>query len=176
MKNIYLIGARACGKTTVGHFVAAKLNYGFYDSDAVFAGKAGCDISYYVKKHGWDNFREREVEILYDLSMQGKAVISCGGGVVLREKNLDILRNNFTVYLKTDAKTLSERLLVDPVHDQRPSLTGKSLADEVRSVLEEREGLYSGCSSLIVNGGDGVQDVCSLIVNEFKLIDKGGGA
>ncbi|ACS79119.1 shikimate kinase AroL [Maridesulfovibrio salexigens] len=173
VSNIYLIGPRACGKTTVGKQLADKLRLEFFDSDEVLVRKAGCEIAQYVEQHGWDGFRDLEAEVLRELSVQQNAVISCGGGIVVREENRTLLGDNFTVYIKADVETLANRLLSDPNHDQRPSLTGKSIVDEIREVLDAREDLYSGCANLVADGSGSIEDVCSEILDSYQSFSKG---
>ena len=83
------------------------------------------------------------------------------------------MKERFTVYLKTDVDTLVKRLSANPVHGQRPSLTGKSLTEEVREILEAREELYSGCATVIVNGEGRLQDISEKIADAFKSIENG---
>lgn len=173
VSNIYLIGPRACGKTTVGKELADKLQIGFYDSDEALVQKAGCEIAQYVEQNGWDGFRDLEVEVLRELTQKQGAVISCGGGIVVREENRSVLSDNFTVYIKADVQILANRLQADPNHDQRPSLTGKSIVDEIREVLKEREELYSGCASLVADGSGSIADVCEQILSSYKSFRKG---
>lgn len=173
MANIYLIGPRACGKTTVGRLLADHLNRRFYDSDALIVEKAGCEISEYVEKNSWTAFRDLEAEVLASLSVEGDSIVSCGGGIVVREENLSVLENGFTVYLKTDVDVLAARLSADPAHGQRPSLTGKSLIEEISEVLDKREALYSGCANLIVDGAGSIDEVCTKIQDGYKSFDQG---
>ncbi|XVK06071.1 shikimate kinase AroL [Maridesulfovibrio sp. FT414] len=171
MSNIYLIGPRACGKTTVGKLLAGYLKCDFYDSDAVLVERAGCDIAEYVARNGWDGFRDLEVAVLADLSGVENAVISCGGGIVVRDENFAVLRNGFTVYIKADVEVLAARLEADPAHGQRPSLTGKPLVEEIRDVLEAREDLYKGCASFIADGAAPVETVCEQILTSYRSFE-----
>lgn len=173
MTSIYLIGPRACGKTTVGKILAQKLQLEFYDSDAFIVEKVGCDIAAYVKSKGWDAFRDLESTVLNNLSRKPASIISCGGGIVVREKNLSILQNSFTVYLKTDIDILAKRLGADPAHGQRPSLTGKPLVEELQEVLDARENLYSGCATLIVDGAKSIEEISTQILNNYTSIQQG---
>ncbi len=175
MNKIYLIGPRACGKTTVGRAVAKALQFDFYDSDAVILEKAGCAISIFVEYNGWDAFRDLEAKVLKDLSKLDNVVISCGGGIVVRPENIEILKDGYTVYLKTDVDTLVKRLSANPEHGQRPSLTGKPLAEEVREVLEERERLYTDSAAVTVSGSDSIKGLSAGIVKEFNLVENGDG-
>ncbi|MBI9112495.1 shikimate kinase AroL [Maridesulfovibrio ferrireducens] len=173
MNKIFLVGPRACGKTTVGRAVAKGLQFDFYDSDALIVEKAGCEISTFVEANGWEAFRDLESDVFKSLSEIERAVVSCGGGIVVREKNFEILKKGFTVYLKTDVDTLVQRLSANPEHGQRPSLTGKSLMEEISEILEAREKLYSGCAAVTVDGAGSVQEICERIVGAFKIIENG---
>ncbi len=173
MNNLFLVGPRACGKTTVGRIVAKILQFDFFDSDALIVQKAGCEISKFIEANGWEAFRDLEVDVLKSLSETERSVVSCGGGIVVRDENYKILKERFTVYLKTDVDTLVKRLSVNPAHGQRPSLTGKSLTEEVSEILEAREDLYSGCATVIVNGGGRLHDISEEIADAFKSIENG---
>jgi shikimate kinase len=153
-KNIYLIGPRACGKTSVGQALADRLGREFVDTDHALVATVGMGIADYVLQHGWDAFRDREVEILQRESLAGGRVIGCGGGIVLREENRAVLKEGITIYLKAAPEELARRLMADPLEAQRPSLTGMSLMDEVRDVLAQRAALYEGCADSVVAGAD----------------------
>lgn len=157
-RNIFLIGPRACGKTSIGRALADRLGFDFVDTDHVLVESVGMEIAEYVKQNGWDAFRDRETETLARVATEGVRVVGCGGGIVLREANREILQTGITLYLKTDAETLAARLMQDPNEAQRPSLTGKSIVDEVRDVLAERAPLYVGCADAVLLPG-GVDDV-----------------
>lgn len=151
-KNIFLIGPRACGKTSVGRLLAERLGCEFVDTDHALVSAVGMEISAYVEQHGWDAFRDREAETLARETASGGRVIGCGGGIVLREENRAVLRTGITVYLKTPVDELARRLMNDPNEAQRPSLTDKPIADEVKAVLAERAPLYEECADAIVTG------------------------
>lgn len=166
-KNIFLIGPRACGKTSVGRMLADRLGREFIDTDHALVAAVGMEIADYVEQNGWDAFRDREVETLVREAAPGGRVIGCGGGIVLREENREVLKSGVTVYLKADPEELARRLMNDPNEAQRPSLTGKSIADEVREVLAERAPLYEGCADLVVTG-DSLGEVVDEVLNEVK--------
>ncbi|WFS61267.1 shikimate kinase AroL [Pseudodesulfovibrio thermohalotolerans] len=153
-RNIFLIGPRACGKTSVGRALAKRLGMEFVDTDHAFVEAVGMDIASFVEANGWDAFRDEEARTLEREAASGGRVIGCGGGIVLREENRAVLAGGLTLYLKTGPDELARRLAADPLASQRPSLTGKSLADEVREVLAERAGLYEGCAHHVVEGVD----------------------
>ena len=152
--NIFLIGPRACGKTSVGRALAERLGMEFVDTDHAFVKAVGTDIAGFVKVNGWEAFRDKEAATFAREAEPGGRVIGCGGGIVLREANRAVLARGFTLYLKAGAEELARRLMADPLETQRPSLTGKSVADEVREVLAERAHLYEGCADHVIAGVD----------------------
>lgn len=166
-KNVFLIGPRACGKTSVGRALAARLDVDFVDTDHELVAFVGMEIADYVEKKGWDGFRDKESETLERVSSEGPRVIGCGGGIVLREQNREILKNGVVLYLKTDPEVLAERLMKDPNEAQRPSLTGKSIVDEVREILAERSHLYEGCADSILPQGS-LDEVVSAAVKAVQ--------
>jgi len=153
-RNIFLIGPRACGKTSVGRALAERLGVDFVDTDHVLVKNVAMEISEYVEQNGWDGFRDKETETLERVAGEGVRVVGCGGGIVLREANRDILKSGLTIYLNTAPEVLAERLMKDPNEAQRPSLTGKSIVDEIREILAERAPLYEGCADIVLPEAD----------------------
>ncbi|GAA5957265.1 hypothetical protein JCM8115_006933 [Rhodotorula mucilaginosa] len=92
--TILLIGMRGVGKTTLGLIAATSLRRHFIDADSAFQTLYG-PISTFVTAHGWAHFRQRETEILQRLVEQHPKgyVIACGGGVVERQENRDLLEH-----------------------------------------------------------------------------------
>jgi len=140
--NIFLIGPRASGKTTLGRELAARLGRPFVDLDAFFGTRYGESIAALVAREGWEAFRDAETCVLRDVAATPGHVVATGGGVVLREENRRILAKGYVIYLQVRPERLAERLLADPNEAQRPSLTGRGLQEEITTVLAEREPLY----------------------------------
>lgn len=170
-KNIFLIGPRACGKTSVGRELADRLGREFVDTDHVLVKAVGMEIADYVEQNGWDAFRDREAEMLVREAAPGGRVIGCGGGIVLREENRAVLKTGVTLYLKAEPEELARRLMNDPNEAQRPSLTGKSVTDEVREVLCERASLYEGCADAVVTGAS-VPEVVDTALEQLHALSR----
>lgn len=155
-RNLFLIGPRACGKTTLGRRLAARLGAEFADADALFVARHGRSIAEVAAEDGWDAFRDLEAAILADacadVPPQGR-VLATGGGVVLRPANRTLLATGLTVYLRAEPSTLVARLSREPLVAQRPTLTGLPLAEEVARTLAEREPLYQERARLVVDAG-----------------------
>jgi|GEM_PF-445454 shikimate kinase len=142
-KNIYLLGMRASGKTTVGKALSEALGCPFVDTDAMVVAEAGQDIDAIVAAEGWEVFRSLEEKALARAAEFPGKVVSTGGGIVLSQTNRDLMqRTGVSFYLAADAALLISRMLCDPNAAQRPALTPLALHDEVAAVMSERETLY----------------------------------
>ena len=98
-ENIVLVGMPGSGKSTVGRLLSEKLNRPFYDTDDLITKKTGKPITEIFSEVGEDGFRNIEESVIKELSLSvSGAVISTGGGAILREKNVDVLRQNGRLY------------------------------------------------------------------------------
>lgn len=148
VKNVYLIGPRACGKTTVGRALAEALGRPFVDLDEAFVEHTGRTIAQVVEAEGWETFRELETRVLEAVAETPGRIVATGGGVVLKAANRETLARGIVVYLQTDPEKVVARLLADLLPEQRPALTDLSLEDEVRRTVAEREPYYRACAHL----------------------------
>ncbi len=143
-KCIALIGARGCGKTTVGRILARLLGGECVDTDELVAQRAGRSIAEVFAAEGEACFRRRESEVIHEVVQSPPAVISVGGGAVLHQQNLDALRAAaILVWLTAPAEVLWQRISTDPATASlRPPLTDQSGIEEVRGLLAERTPYY----------------------------------
>lgn len=148
-KNIYLVGPRACGKTTIGRKLAEALGRPFIDLDEEFTETTGRTIADVVESEGWEGFRELETSVLAAVSETPGNVVATGGGVVLKARNRELLQEGVVVYLQADPERVVERLMAELNPEQRPPLTGLSLEDEVRRTVAEREPYYMAVAQLV---------------------------
>ncbi|MBR9980636.1 MAG: shikimate kinase, partial [Desulfatitalea sp.] len=142
--NIYLIGYRCTGKTTLGQALARRLDRPFVDTDDAIVADSGQTISEMVAQHGWADFRARECKQIESLARRAGLVIATGGGVVLDPDNVAAMRVDGTVvWLRCRPETIARRMRADTRSDaMRPSLTGGPLHDEIETTLAVREPLY----------------------------------
>lgn len=156
---IFLIGARASGKTTVGQRLAQRLALDFVDTDIHMRDNCGMSVMEVVEKEGWDGFRRREADALREASLPGR-VVATGGGIVLSPDNRDFMRRSGRVlYLAAPAEVLAARLAAAPDAAQRPSLTGKSALDEVADVIRQRAALYESTAHDVLDASLDMKDV-----------------
>ena len=79
-QNIYLVGLMGAGKSTVGKQLARRLKLDFYDSDRVIVERTGVPIATIFEIEGEEGFRDRETQVLEELSQYTGCVIATGGG------------------------------------------------------------------------------------------------
>ena len=165
MAAIFLVGARAAGKTTVGLELARLLDCPFTDTDQHLRERLGRTAAEMVAAEGWPGFRARESAALREVTVPrdgGDMVVATGGGMVLDAGNRRFMRDHGTVfYLAASAAVLARRLARNPLAAQRPSLTGMDIVKEVRQVLVERRPLYEEAVHHILDAAAESADVCA---------------
>jgi shikimate kinase len=143
--SIVLIGYRGCGKTTIGRRLADRLWWPFVDTDDMVMKKAGKSIADIFEQHGEKRFRDLEAEAVKEVARLQEHVIALGGGAVMRQENVDVLRKaeHRIVYLKCDPAELFRRIQSDPnTPSHRPDLTPAGGMREIQNLLAEREPMY----------------------------------
>jgi len=165
--NIYLIGYRCTGKTTLGRELARELALEFVDMDELLVAEAGQSINEMVAEKGWPYFRSQERTLLSRLAGKGPLVVGTGGGIILDPDNVAEMRaGGMVVWLQCSSDTITHRIQGDSrTREMRPALTDKGLIEEIESVLQERMPLYQGAAhiTLATDAGD-VQALCKEII------------
>lgn len=155
-RNIIFIGFMGTGKSTVGALLAERLGWTWVDTDQRIEAEEGRPISELFEKEGENYFRQRETETLQSLLQNHCQVITTGGGIVLSPKNRELMRENgWVVALTASADEIIRRLSGDGT---RPLLQG-SLAERVKKLLKERDGLYDFAHFKVDTTGKTVEDV-----------------
>ena len=91
-ESIVLIGMPGAGKTTVGRIFAQKTGREFVDFDEEIVKRTGHTIPFIFQRFGEARFRAWESAFVRELSRFGGLVIATGGGTVLREENVRLLK------------------------------------------------------------------------------------
>ncbi len=151
-ENIYLIGLMGAGKTTIGRQLAAALQLPFYDSDKAIEEHTGVDIPTIFEYEGEEGFRNREQNMIAELTEIKGMVLATGGGSVLREQNRQLLKQNgFVVYLQCSVEHILQRTRRDT---QRPLLKTENPKERIETLFREREHLYLDCADFKINTGE----------------------
>ncbi|MBH3108134.1 shikimate kinase AroL [Serratia ureilytica] len=163
-QTLFMIGARGAGKTTVGSALALALGYQFVDTDLFMQQAAQMSVAEMVEREGWLGFRRRETIALQTVT-KPSTIVATGGGAILAEENRQFMRQHGTViYLRAPASVLAQRLEEYPEDAQRPTLTGRPIAEEMLEVLAAREALYQDAAQYVMDGAADPQRVVEQIL------------
>ena len=159
-ENIVLIGMPSCGKSTIGKKLAKKINKNFVDVDSEIEKIIKTDIASFINQYGEEAFRKIESEVIEQLSKQNNLVIATGGGSILKERNVNFLKQNGRLYfLDRSLKNLC-------VTSSRPL---SSTYDALEKRYKERYPIYNKVCDVKVNGDMGISAIIKYIIQEKKL-------
>ena len=140
-----LLGFMGAGKSTI----ARELDPNYIDMDVLIEKRLGMSIAEFFAEKGEDAFRQIESEVLAEL-LKTEQVVSTGGGVVISQRNRDLLKTNSdNIYLKADFETLYQRISADK-NNQRPLFLSKT-KEELQKIFQERESWYEEVASKVVD-------------------------
>lgn len=166
--NIVLIGYRGTGKSTIADRLSKLLDMRVVCMDEEIVRRAGQAIPQIVEQHGWDHFRNIESDLAAELGKEDGLIIDAGGGVIVRQQNIDNLKENGAIFwLMADEETIADRIQDDT---QRPSLTGsKSFVEEIADVLAERTPKYKAASDYTIDTAEkSIEEAAQAIADIFS--------
>lgn len=161
--KIYLIGMPFSGKTTIGKYLAEKMNFTHLDTDEMITIEEKTSISDLFAIKGENYFRKLEKTTLEKIKKHNNIVVSTGGGVVLDRENRFIMEG-IIIFLDVSLDNLEKRSQNDQT---RPLLMKKSLEE----LYLERRKFYYFFNTFIVDGNGEVNEVVDKIVNLLKKED-----
>jgi shikimate kinase/3-dehydroquinate synthase len=149
--SIFLVGLMGSGKTTIGRALAKKLNMRFIDSDHEIEARTGTTIPVIFEVEGEASFRQREADVIRDLSALDDIVLATGGGAVLLPENRAFLKSRGTVvYLRTGITQILQRTGKDK---NRPLLQTPDPRKRLEEMSRQREPLYREVADIVIETG-----------------------
>ena len=156
------------GKSTIGRLLAQRIGCDFFDTDHVIEQRTGADIPWIFDMEGESGFRDRESAVLEELSLEKSAVVATGGGIVVREANRRLLKQQKSVvYLTASIEQLVERTYKDK---KRPLLQVADPRQKIVELFELRDPLYREVADyVLVTESRGPKFVVQSILDDLEL-------
>ena len=164
--NIFLIGFMGAGKSTIAGELKDKLEMDRVEMDQMIVEKQGMSISEIFDEYGEAYFRNLESNTLIELQKRKQTIVSCGGGVVMREENTDHMKKNGRVVLLTaKPETIYERVKDS---DERPILNDHMNVEFISSLMDKRKERYEAVADITVaTDGKNVTQICEEIISKL---------
>ena len=174
-KSIVLIGMMGTGKSCVGRCLQQRTRLALVDTDDIVASKFGISIPEIFSKYGEQDFREAETQALRGLAPANQTIIVTGGGIVLRETNVDFLKRlGVIVWLDGNEETLFERASRAA---NRPLLKAGTSGKVFSQILQARRPLYAKIAHIRVDTSVFTdEEVAVAILNKLTNLERNRGA
>ena len=168
--NIVLIGFMGAGKSTISDFLKTVFAMEVVEMDQIIAEREGMSISDIFETYGEEYFRNLETELLIEMQSKTNVVISCGGGVPMRERNVvEMKKNGRVVLLTAKPETILSR--VKDNHD-RPLLEGNKNVDFIADLMEKRREKYQAAADIVIEtDGKDKLEICEELVQRIRALD-----
>jgi len=177
-KIVYLAGFMGAGKSTVGPILANTLGWNYYDLDKVIEERLGKKIKEIFEDNGEPFFRQVESDTLKELSHSNNVIISLGGGTIVNQNNLKIIKSTGKIiYLKASIDSIYKRVAFKR---DRPNLlidgeefSKEKLIQKINNLFNAREKYYNQADLTIdtdkISIGVTVDKLAKIINNEFEI-------
>ncbi|MBQ6230527.1 MAG: shikimate kinase [Eubacterium sp.] len=163
MNNVYLIGFMGSGKSAVCSRLHELTGMEIVEMDAILADNEKMTINDIFANKGEAYFRDKETELLTQLSFENRKAVSCGGGAILRPENVSLMKDSGKIILLSAApETIYERLKDS---DDRPLLHGNMNVPFISEMIEKRRPRYEAAADCTVTvDGKTVDEICKEIL------------
>ena len=162
-ENIVLTGMPSSGKTTVGHLVASELGRDLIDTDDMISVSEGMSPAQIITSRGEEYFREAETSVIKEVSKLSGKVIATGGGAVLKDENVALLRQNGRIYFLDRPLAALEATSDRPLSSDRASLEKR---------YSERIGIYNSVCDVRIDSSGTAEAAAKDVIDEFDTQEK----
>ena len=165
--NIVLIGFMGAGKSTISDYLSTMFDMDIVEMDQVIAEREEMSIPDIFATYGEEYFRDLETNLLIEMQSHKNAVISCGGGAALRERNVaEMKKNGRVVLLTATPETIFERVKDS---NDRPVLNGRKNVKGISELMEQRREKYEAAADIVINTDDKtVLQICEELVQRLQ--------
>ena len=165
--HIFLIGFMGSGKSSVAQELSKQLGIEALEMDAMIVEGQQMAITDIFAKYGEERFRDLESQLLIDLQPRDPAVISCGGGVVLRPENTGHMKKHGRVVLLT----ATPQSIYERVKDstERPILNQNMSVEFIEGLMEKRRAKYLAAADYVIaTDGKELDAICEEILQTLQ--------
>ena len=148
-KNLFLIGFMGCGKSTMSRLLSEATGRELVEMDETIEKEAGMSINEIFETHGETHFRDLESALISRITQKGGAIVSCGGGAILRSENVQSMKKNGKIiYLSATPETIYERVRYST---NRPLLAGNMNVEYIASLMNQRLPRYMEAADITIS-------------------------
>ena len=168
--NIVLIGFMGAGKSTISDYLSTVFDMKLVEMDQVIAEKEEMSIPDIFATYGEEYFRNLETNLLKELQTGQNCIISCGGGVALRQENVvEMKKNGRVVLLTASPETIFERVKDS---NDRPILDGNKNVEFIAGLMEQRREKYEAAADVVVQTDNKtIVQICEELISKLMELD-----
>lgn len=166
-EHIFLIGFMGCGKSTNARYLAKMTGVDQMEMDQKIVKDQGMAITEIFEKFGEPYFRDLETELIRSLKGADPMIVSCGGGAVLREENVALMKECGKIILLT----ATPEAIYDRVKHStdRPVLNGNMNVEYIAELMEKRRPKYEAAADIVISTDmKNVREICEEILERMS--------
>ena len=169
--NIVLIGFMGAGKSTISDYLSTVFDMKLVEMDQVIAEREEMAIPDIFATYGEEYFRNLETNLLKELQARQNCIISCGGGVALRQENVaEMKKNGRVVLLTASPETIYERVKDS---NDRPILDGNKNVEFIADLMEKRREKYEAAADVVVQTDNKtILQICEELITKLMELDE----
>ena len=167
MKTLFFIGFMGVGKSSVSAALGRMLKLPVMEMDEEIARQEGMTIPDIFARKGEEHFRRCETALLEGLAAESACLVSCGGGVAMRQENVAAMRRCGTVVLLTARPEVILERVRDS--DERPLLQGKKNVADIAALMAQRRSAYEAAADVTVDTSElTIEEVCRAVLRQVN--------
>ena len=164
-----LVGFMGTGKSYISEKLSKLLKIKKIDTDQYIELKENKTVDKIFSIYGEEYFRKCEKDTLVELSNENDIIISCGGGIVIKDENIELMKQMGKVILLTASpSTIYERVRNS---QSRPILNDNMNEEYIATLMDKRKERYLKAADIIINTDNKTgEEICEDIIKKLKLI------
>ena len=147
--NIMLIGFMGSGKSTIAKYLSHILEMQDLETDEFIVKREDMTINEIFQRKGEEYFRRCENNALRELETRQGIIISCGGGMPMKDENVELMKKKGKIVLLTESpENIYERVKYS---NERPLLNGNMNVEYIKDLMEKRKDRYESIADIVVD-------------------------